>query len=142
MSKLLCGRCGKKVNVVENTLYKTDMGKIYCDSHCHYNRNIPMDISKQSNRKLRKKKMVNLYIVKDHAQWEEVFAEVKWRDDNGLETVVMDIEYKKNTDLLKWWNRYHNNTAIKRIEYRTELSDEFKNAIELLKKLTNAKTRV
>ena len=137
MSKLLhCGRCNTKVNVVLNTEYITENGRIYCDKHCHYNRNVPMVISKVVTRVKKKKNKIpaNLYVVENWGAYEELEKELE-----GIESGVYKMIFTvSNLTGTKWFfKEYTEKYKIKRIIYQTEVNDRIIDICNTLKNRSN-----
>lgn len=137
MSKLLhCGRCNTRVVVVNNNEYITDDGKIYCDKHCHYNRNVPMVISKVVT-KLKKKKNkapANLYVVENWDAYEELKKELEGVEPN-IYKMIFTVSNLTGT---KWFfKEYAEKYKIKRIIYQTEVNDRIIDICNTLKNRSN-----
>ena len=136
--KLCCKRCDKKVDVVTKAEYIAKDGFLFCNIQCYNNRFIPMDLSKPDRKKQNKKKPAYLVVVEDNSEYLKIRDELGFRV-NTMEVIILPLKYKENHYLYTWFNRSYRAYAIKRIDYRVEVSDDTKKTIEDIKRLSNVK---
>lgn len=138
MSKLHCGRCNEKVDVVTKEDYVLDSGRIFCNKDCFYNRFIPMDISKpvrKRNKHTKKPKAV-LYILED---WEDVYElRNDLKEDNphiGMNSIELPVGVLRDTK--EFYYRYSKQYAITKIIAKVNMSDTQSRICKVLKDRSN-----
>ena len=82
MSKLMCGRCGDKVNVnLVPSEYRTQDGVIYCDDYCFKYKN-----NKRPPKTISVKQDAKLYVVNDANELISLRDKLGFdKDDNNIE---------------------------------------------------------
>lgn len=124
MSKLHCGRCNEKVDVVTKEDYILDTGRIYCNKDCFYNRFIPMDISKPIRRKNKyvKKPKAILYILEG---WDAVYDfrdSLKEHNPHiGMHSLELPVTILRDTR--EFYARYSKEYSITKLEFKVEIND-------------------
>ena len=135
MSKLICGRCGTKVNVVTNNSYVKDEGVIYCDDHCFYNRKVPLDISRDAKKKkIKKKPIAHLYIVENWDEYEQLRTEIGTHNGHIYNMI---ITLRSLNDSRFFYKHNAEKHSIKQITYKVELNSTQVYICEKLKDRSN-----
>ena len=115
MSKLMCGRCGDKVNVnLVPSEYRTQDGVIYCDDYCFkykYIKTLPKTpVNKQD---------AKLYVVNDANELISLRDKLGFdKDENNVENLILVKSFIN--DNKQFYNKYKNYNIIEVIYYTPE----------------------
>ena len=98
MSKLMCGRCGDKVNVnLVPSEYRTQDGVIYCDDYCFKYKN-----NKRPPKTISVKQDAKLYVVNDANELISLRDKLGFdKDDNSIENLILSENAKKSIPFLQ-----------------------------------------
>lgn len=115
MSKLMCGRCGDKVNVnLVPSEYRTQDGVIYCNDYCFkykYIKTLPKTTVDKQDAKL--------YIVNNMYELSSLRSNLGFgKDENNVENLILARDYIKNSKQL--YSKYVKYNIIEVIYYIPE----------------------
>ena len=115
MSKLMCGRCGSKVNVnLVPSEYRTQDGVIYCDDYCFKYKN-----NKRPPKTISIKQDAILYVVNDANELISLRDKLGFdKDDNNIESLILVKSFIN--DNKQFYNKYKNYNIIEVIYHIPE----------------------
>ena len=134
MSKLMCGRCGDKVNVnLVPSDYRTQDGVIYCDDYCFKYKN-----NKRSPKTIVDKQDAKLYIVNNMYELSNLRSNLGFgKDENNVENLILARDYIR--DSKQFYNKYVKYNIIEVIYYIPE--DAISNVKFFIDKILDASKR-
>ena len=134
MSKLMCGRCGDKVNVnLVPSEYRTQDGVIYCDDYCFKYKN-----NKRPPKTISVKQDAKLYVVNEANELISLRDKLGFdKDDNNIENLILVKSFIN--DNKQFYNKYKNYNIIEVIYYIPE--DTISNIKFFIDKILDASKR-
>ncbi len=115
MSKLMCGRCGNKVNVnLVPSEYRTQDGVIYCNDYCFKYKN-----NKRPPKTISVKQDAKLYVVNDAYELISLRDKLGFdKDDNNIENLILVKSFIN--DNKQFYNKYKNYNILEVIYHIPE----------------------
>ena len=134
MSKLMCGRCGNKVNVnLVPSEYRTQDGVIYCDDYCFKYKN-----NKRPPKIISVKQDAKLYVVNDANELFNLRDKLGFdKDDNNIENLILVKSFIN--DNKQFYNKYKNYNITEVIYHIPE--NTISNTKFFIDKILNASKR-